>query len=115
MADGTDLYLLPEQDAHFRHSLPLEYWLHMPLVHDPRPRFMCGERVQVAGYKGILAGWDRSFGPGHEAFLRRDSILSSKMERIYSETCKRVKDTSHVTVYISLSCIERVIRSLHLD
>jgi hypothetical protein len=88
MADGSDLYLLLEQDSHFRHSLPPEHWLHMPPVRDPRPHFLCGERIQVAGHKGILVGWDKSFGSGHEAFPRRDSIYSAEMERIYSETYK---------------------------
>jgi hypothetical protein len=88
MTDGSDLYLLPEQEAHFRCSLPPECWPHMPPVRDPRPHFIRGERVQVAGHKGILVGWDRSVGPGHEAFPRRESICSAEMERIYSETCE---------------------------
>jgi hypothetical protein len=82
MADGSELYLLPEQDGHFRRFLPPESWLHMPPVHDPHTCLIRGERVQVAGHKGIIAGW------GTEAFSHRDSIVSAEMEQIYSETWK---------------------------
>jgi hypothetical protein len=90
MVDGADLYLLPEQDAHFRRLLPSEACSRMPPVRDPRCHFMRGERVQVAGHKGIVVGLDRSVGSGDEAFAlqSRGNLWYAGMERIYSESYK---------------------------
>jgi hypothetical protein len=40
MADGADLYLLPEQDTHFHGHLPVDACSQMPPVRDPRPHFI---------------------------------------------------------------------------
>jgi hypothetical protein len=89
MMDGVDLYLLPQQDTHFRSHLPPEDWSAMPPVCDPCMHFMQGERVEVAGHKGIIAGFNRSVGPEHEASpLQGRELFNAEIERIYSETWK---------------------------
>jgi hypothetical protein len=40
IVDGVNLYLLPLQDAHFHHLLPLEDWLHRPPVCNHCAHFM---------------------------------------------------------------------------
>jgi hypothetical protein len=89
MVDCSDLYLLPEQDTHFRRLLSPEHWPHMPPVRDPRQLFMRGERIQVNGHKGIVVGFDRSVGPDHDAFpFSTGKLFHAEIERIYSETWK---------------------------
>jgi hypothetical protein len=80
MTDQTDLYLLPEQDTHFRAHLPVDACSQMPPVRDPRPNFIRGERVQVAGHKAIIAQLDRSVDPDNR------EIIHDEMEWLYSET-----------------------------
>jgi hypothetical protein len=74
MMDGSDLYLVPEQDIHFRRLIPTEDWHLMPPPRDPRRHLMGGERVEVAGHKGVIVG-----------FHRQDPELV----HVYSETCKK--------------------------
>jgi hypothetical protein len=68
MMDGTELYLLPEQETHFHRLLPLSDLPHMPPVRDPHSHFMQGEKVHIAGHNGIIVGFDKSVGPEHGAF-----------------------------------------------
>jgi hypothetical protein len=87
--EGGKLYLLPMQEAHFRRVLPPEDWPRMPPVFDPRGHFMRGERVRVAGHNGIIAGFDKSVAPEHDAFpLPRCTLFYAELERVYSETWK---------------------------
>jgi hypothetical protein len=95
MVDGSALYLLPEQDTHFRHHLEPEYWPHMPPMCDPCLHFLRGERVQVAGHSGIIAGYDKSVGAEHDAF----PLPSCKFIRSLG------KGTSIVTLHTLLSNI----------
>jgi hypothetical protein len=89
MMDGVNLYLLPQQDTHFQSHLPPEDWSAMPPVWDSCVHFMRGERVEVAGHKGIIAGFNRSVGPEHEASpLQGRELFNAEIERIYSETWK---------------------------
>jgi hypothetical protein len=89
MVDGYSLYLLPEQDTHFRRLLPSLECSHMPPVRDPRGHFMRGERVHVAGHNGIIVGFDKRVGPGHDAFpLPRGNVFYCELECIYLETWK---------------------------
>jgi hypothetical protein len=90
MMDGVDLYLLPQQEAHFRRHVPPEDWSAMPPVRDHHVHFLRGERVKAAGHKGFIAGFDRSVGPEHEAFpLQGRELIYADIERIYSETWKQ--------------------------
>jgi hypothetical protein len=81
MIDGNQLYLLPDQDAHFRRVLAPERWSDMPPVHSACPRFIRGERVQVSGHKAIVVSWDKSAG-------RTGSVFAVEHELIYSEMCQ---------------------------
>jgi hypothetical protein len=89
MVEGGKLYLLPIQETHFHRLLPPEDWPHMPPVSDPQGHFIRGERVHVAGHNGIIAGFDKSVGPEHDAYpLPRCPLFYAELERIYSETWK---------------------------
>jgi hypothetical protein len=89
MTDGTNLYLLPEQETHFRGLLPPSDLSHMPPICDPQGNFIRGERVHIAGHNGIIVGFDKSVGPQHGAFpLPKDKLFYAELERIYSETWK---------------------------
>jgi hypothetical protein len=79
MADGGDLYLVPEQDDHFRRFVPPEDWHLMPAQHHPHRHLMAGERVEVAGHRGIIEGFYRL----HDAWPDTEYV------RMYSETCKQ--------------------------